>query len=139
MWSLADLAVNWPERVEDLKVTHSIRVQWTAQVIFLSFWDKKSEKFMNFKLVFDIWILLKMLGRNVRFSWSFSLSPPDWFSSFNNGKQCLINLNQSKASPISIQTFKEYNWINIYNHHKSIIEFSLCSQMYSLETQNKHD
>ena len=37
MWSLADLAVNWPERVEDLKVTHSIRVQWTAQVIFLSF------------------------------------------------------------------------------------------------------
>ena len=52
MWSLADLAVNWPERVEDLKVTHSIRVQWTAQVIFLSFWDKKSEKFMNFKLVF---------------------------------------------------------------------------------------
>ena len=121
MWSLADLAVNWPERVEDLKVTHSIRVQWTAQVIFLSFWDKKSEKFMNFKLVFDIWILLKMLGRNVRFSWSFSLSPPDWFSSFNNGKQCLINLNQSKASPISIQTFKEYNWINIYNYHKSII------------------
>ena len=45
MWSLADLAVNWPERVEDLKVSHSIRVQWTAQVIFLVFEIKKVKNY----------------------------------------------------------------------------------------------
>ena len=130
MFAPAGLARNWA-----LKQGGGLQGQplWQESVRCTAactwFFKIKKWKNLNLGLIFEIRILLKMLGRNVLFSWSFSLSPPDWFSSFNNGNQCLINLNQSKASPISIQSSKEYNWSNIYNHHKSIIEFSLCSQI----------